>query len=66
MVAVIVIATLQDQAVVLVIGNDDGGQSTLFANQGDQRGAGHKMMQGGSAGSILSCQLPGAGAKATT
>ena len=66
MVAVIVIATLQDQAVVLVIGNGDGGQSTLLANQGDQRGAGHKMMQGGSGGSNLSCQLPGAGAKATT
>ena len=43
-----------------------GGQPTVPANQGDQRGAGHKMMQGGSGGSNLSCQLPGAGAKATT
>ena len=59
-------ATRQDQAVVLLIGNGDGGQSILFANLGDQRDAGHKIMQGGSAGSILSCQLPGAGAKATT
>ena len=66
MVAVIVIATLQEQAVVLVIGNGDGRQSTLLANQGDQRGAGHSMMQGGGGGSNLSCQLPGAGAKATT
>ena len=65
MVAVIVIVTLQDQAVVLGIGNDGGGQSTLPANQGDQRGAGHSMMQGGGGGPNLSCQLPGAGATAT-
>ena len=65
-VAVIVIATLQEQAVVLVIGNGGGGQSTVPANQGDQRGAGHRMMQGGDGGSNLSCQLAGAGAKATT
>ena len=66
MVAVIVIATLQEQAVVLVIGNDGGGQSTLPAKQGDQRAAGHSMMQGGGGGSNLSCQLPAAGATATT
>ena len=66
MVAVIVIAELQEQAVVLVIGNGGGCQSTLPANQGDQRGAGHSMMQGGGGGSNLSCQLPAAGATATT
>ena len=65
MVAVIVIATLQDQAVVLVIGNGGGGQSTLLANQGDQRGAGHSMMQGGGGGSNLSCQLLQAASRAT-
>ena len=66
MVAAIVIATLQEQAVVLVIGNGDGGQSTFPANQGDQRGAGHSMMQGGGGASNLSCQLTAAGATATT
>ena len=65
MVAVIVIATLQEQAVVLVIGNGGGGQSTLPANQGDQRGAGHSMMQGGGGGSNLSCQLAQAASRAT-
>ena len=64
-VAVIVIATLQGQAVVLVIGNGGGGQSTLPANQGDQRGAGHSMMQGGGGGSNLSCQLLQAASRAT-
>ena len=43
-----------------------GGQPTVPANQGDQRGAGHSMMQGGGGGSNLSCQLPAAGATATT
>ena len=66
LVAVIVIATLQQQAVVLVVGNGGGGQSTLPANQGDQRGAGHSMMQGEGGGRNLSCQLPAAGATATT
>ena len=65
-VAVIVLATLQEQAVVLVIGNGGGGQSTLPANQDDQRGAGHSMMQGDRGGRNLSCQLPAAGATATT
>ena len=65
MVALIVIATLQEQAVVLVIGNGGGGQSTLPANQGDQRGAGHSMMQGGGGGSNLSCQLLQAASRAT-
>ena len=65
MITVIVIATLQEQAVVPLIGNGGGGQSTLPANQGDQRGAGHKMMQGGGGGSNLSCQLAAAGATAT-
>ena len=49
----------------LVIGNGGGGQSTLPANQGDQRGAGHSMMQGGGGGSNLSCQLLQAASKAT-
>ena len=66
MVAVIVIATLQEQAVVPVVGNGGGRQSTLLAKQGDQRAAGHNMMQGGGGGSNLSCQLPAAGATATT
>ena len=66
MVAVIVIATLQEQAVVPVIGNGGRGQSTLPANHGDQRGAGHSMMQGEGGGSNLSCQLAAAGATATT
>ena len=65
-VAVTVIATLQEQAVVLVIGNGGSVQSTLAANQGDQRGAGHSMMQGGGGGSNFSCQLSAAGATATT
>ena len=65
MVAVIVIATLQEQAVVLVIGNGAGGQSTLPANQGYQRGAGRSMMQGGGAGSNSSCQLAQAASKVT-
>ena len=65
MVAVIVIATLQEQAVVRVIGNGGGGQSTLPANQGDQRGAGHSMMQGGGGGSNLFCQLLQAASRAT-
>ena len=66
MVAVIAIATLQEHAVVLVIGNGGGGHSTLPANQDDQRGAGHSMMQGERGGSNISCQLPAAGATATT
>ena len=66
MLAVIVIATLQEQAVVLVKSHGAGGQSTLFANQSQQRGAGHRMMQCGGGVSNLSCQLAGAGAKATT
>ena len=66
MVAVIVIATLQDQAVVLVIGNGGGGQSTLPANQGDQRGLGHSSIPSGGGGCILTCQLPAARATATT
>ena len=49
---------------VLAIGNGGGGQSTLPANQGDQRGASHRMMQGGGGGSNLSCQLAAAGATA--
>ena len=57
---------LQEQAVVLVIGNGGGGQSTLLAKQGDQRGAGHSIMQGEGGGSNLSCQLAAAGATATT
>ena len=65
MVAVIVIATLQEQAVALVIGNGGGGQSTVPANQGDQRGVGHSMMQGGGGGSNLSCQLLQAASRAT-
>ena len=65
LVAVIVIAMLQEQAVELVIGNGGGGQSTLPANQGDQRGAGHSMMQGGGGGSNLSCQLLQAASRAT-
>ena len=65
--ALSVIATLQEQAVLLVIGKGGEGQSTLPANQGDQRGAGHSMMQGGGGGgSNLSCQLSAAGATATT
>ena len=50
---------------VLVIGNVGGGQSTLPANQGDQRGAGYSMMQGGDGGSKLSCQLLQAASRAT-
>ena len=65
MLAVIVIATLQEQAVVLVKSHGAGGQSTLLANQGDQRGAGHRMMQGGGGGSNLSCQLLQAASRAT-
>ena len=38
-------------------GGGRAGQPTVPANQGDQRGAGHSMMQGGGGGSNLSCQL---------
>ena len=41
------------------------GESILLAIQGHQRDAGYRMMQGGGGDSNLSCQLPGAGAKAT-
>ena len=54
-----------EKAVELVIGNGGGGQSTLPANQGDQRGAGHSMMQGGGGGSNFSCQLAQAASRET-
>ena len=46
-------------------GGGGGGQPTVPANQGDQRGAGHSMMQGGGGGSNLSCQLLQAASRAT-
>ena len=54
------------ETLLLVMGKGGEGQSTLAANQGDQRGPGHSMMQGGGGGSNLSCQLSAAGATATT
>ena len=56
----------RDQAVVLVITNGGGGQSTLPDNQGHQRSAGHGIMQDGGSGGNISCEVPGARAAEAT